>query len=218
MIDRIRSKSCNVLAVIYSHFYFPTHSNSLKDIGKLLGAGWSADDASGIQSLAWRLTWESSHDEALKQQLLLYNREDCPALRRVTEFLLSACNDGMAPSEAGPPVASAEDIRQEGPFRFQKTEFFCPELDHINKCAYSDYQREKVYVRTSPAIRKSLRRKQRLRKRTLRVNEHIECGTPDRCPECGGTQIHIAKRRPYHKTVYDLKFNSVGGQEMGHPV
>ncbi len=210
VIDRIRSKSCNVLAVIYSHFYFPTHSNSLKDIGKLLGAGWSADDASGIQSLAWRLTWESSRDEALKQQLLLYNREDCSALRKVTEFLLSACNDGMAPSETGPPVASAEDIRQEGPFRFQKTEFFCPELDHINRCAYSDYQREKVYVRTSPAIRKSLRRKQRLRKRTLRINERIECDTSERCPACVSSQVCIVKRRPHHKTVYDLKFTPSG--------
>jgi predicted RecB family nuclease len=209
-IDRIRSKSCNVLGVIYSHFYFPTHSNSLKDIGKLVGAGWSSEKASGIQSLAWRLAWESSHDEALKQQLLLYNREDCSALRKVTEFLLSACNDGMATSEAGPPVASAEDIRQEGPFRFQKTEFFCPELEHINKCAYSDYQREKVYVRTSPAIRKSLRRKQRLRKRTLRVNEHIECSKPDRCPECGGTQININQRPLGHRTVFDLKFSSSG--------
>jgi predicted RecB family nuclease len=58
-IDRIRSKSCNVLGVVYSHFYFPTHSNSLKDIGKLLGVGWSDTNASGIQSLAWRLAWES---------------------------------------------------------------------------------------------------------------------------------------------------------------
>ncbi len=129
---------------------------------------------------------------------------------KVTEFLLSACNDGMATSEAGPPVASAEDIRQEGPFRFQKTEFFCPELEHINKCAYSDYQREKVYVRTSPAIRKSLRRKQRLRKRTLRVNEHIECSKPDRCPECGGTQININQRPLGHRTVFDLRFSSSG--------
>ena len=54
------------------------------------------------------------------------------------------------------------------PFRFQKTEFFCPELDHINKCAYSDYQREKVYVRTSPAIRKSLRRKPPRQEKTRR--------------------------------------------------
>ncbi|MGE5754443.1 MAG: TM0106 family RecB-like putative nuclease, partial [Planctomycetaceae bacterium] len=122
-IDRIRSRFCNVLAMIYSHFYFPTHSNSLKDIGKLLGARWSVDYASGIQSLAWRLTWESGHEESLKQQLLLYNQEDCLALRRITEFVLSACNDGLTPPEAGPPVAPAEDIQQGGSFRFRKAEF-----------------------------------------------------------------------------------------------
>jgi hypothetical protein len=196
--------------VIYSHFYFPTHSNSLKDIGKLLGAVWSADDASGIRSLAWRLAWESGREEALKAQLLVYNQEDCLALRRVTEFVFSACNDGSAPPEGGPRVASAEDIRQEGSYRFRKTEFFCPELDQINKCAYSDYQREKIYVRTSPAVRKSLRRERRLRKRTRKVNEHIECSRPDRCPECGGTQIHIYHSPVGHRTVFDLKFSSSG--------
>jgi predicted RecB family nuclease len=209
-IDRIRSKSCNVLGVIYSHFYFPTHSNSLKDIGKLVGAGWSSDNASGIQSLAWRLAWESGREEALKQQLLVYNQEDCLALRRVTEFVLSGCNDGVVPPEAGPPVASAEDIRQAGSFWFRKTKFFCPELDHINTCAYSDYQREKSYVRTCPAIRTSLRRKQHLAKRTLKVNEHIDCGRPERCPECDSTRIRIVNRGPYHKTVFDLKFTSSG--------
>jgi len=209
-IDRIRSRFCNVLAMIYSHFYFPTHSNSLKDIGKLLDTRWSVDYASGIQSLAWRLTWESGHEEALKLQLLLYNQEDCLALRWVTEFVRSACNNGTTPTDAGPPLASTEDIRPEGSFRFRKTEFFCPELDIINKCAYSDYQREKIYVRTSPAIRASLRRKQRLREKSLRVNEHIESGRPERCPECDGTQIHITRRQAYHKTMFDLKFNSSG--------
>jgi predicted RecB family nuclease len=209
-IDHFRSKCCNVLGVIYSHFYFPTHSNSLKDIGGLLGAGWSSVNASGLQSLAWRLAWESGPEEPLKQQILVYNQEDCLALRRVTEFVLSACNGDAMPPEAGLPVASAEDIRQEGSFRFRKTEFFCPELDHINKCAYSDYQREKIYVRTSPAIRASLRRNRRLSKRTVRANEYIECGKPERCPECDGTQIHISRRQPNHKTVFDLRFSSLG--------
>ncbi len=151
VIDRIRSRSCDVLATIFSHFYFPIHSNSLKDIGKVLGAAWSAADASGIQSLAWRLAWESSREEALRQHLLLYNQEDCLALRRVTEFVLSTCNAGVMPSETGPPIAPVEGIRQGTAWRFGKTEFFCPELDYINQCAYSDDQREKVYFRTSPA-------------------------------------------------------------------
>jgi predicted RecB family nuclease len=40
-IDRIRARSCNVLAAIYSHIYFPTWSNGLKDVGAFLGARWA---------------------------------------------------------------------------------------------------------------------------------------------------------------------------------
>jgi predicted RecB family nuclease len=210
LIDRIRSKSCNVLAVIYSHFFFPTHSNSLKDIGKLLGAGWSTEDASGIQSLAWRLAWELGREEALKQRLLLYNQEDCLALRRVTEFVLSVCNSGGPSQEAGLPVASVEDIRRERGFRFRRPEFFFPELDLINKCAYSDYQRERIYVRTCPAIRRSLRRKQRPGKRQHKVNEYIECSRPERCPKCNGYHVIVHNSRPNYKTVFDLKFTRSG--------
>src|SRR5207244_237310 len=118
----IRSRSCNVLAAIYSHIYFPTRSNGLKDIGAFLGASWTAANASGIQSLAWRLAWEANVDETSKQQLLRYNLEDCLALRRVTEFVLSICA-GTVPGN-GPAMASAEDIQKETGFRFGKQRFF----------------------------------------------------------------------------------------------
>jgi hypothetical protein len=146
----------------------PTYSNGLKDIGRLLGVKWSAANASGIQSVAWRLAWETGRDETLKQQLLRYNLGDCFALRRITEFLLSASAGTAAqPDDGGPAVASVEDLETRG-FRFGKTEFFCSELAHVNKCAYSDYQREKVYVRTSPALRTSLRRGSRSVRGALR--------------------------------------------------
>ena len=107
-IDLIRARSCNVLASIYSHIYFPTRSNGLKDIGPLLGASWTAVNASGIQSLAWRLAWESSGDETLKQHLIRYNLDDCLALRRVTEFVRSVCEDGVSKTKGSEPeVASA---------------------------------------------------------------------------------------------------------------
>jgi predicted RecB family nuclease len=210
VIDHIRSRSCNVLSAIYSHFYFPTHTNSLKDIGRLLGLGWSTASASGIQSLAWRLNWESSRADALKQQLLTYNREDCQALRRVTEFVLSACNDNLTTAEGDPPVASIDEIRQGGRFTFGKTAFFCPELDYINTCAYADYQREKVYLRTSPAVRKSLQRRQRTAKRRLKVDREIDCGPPDACPECGGIRPYVWTHRVTRKVIPDLKFTRSG--------
>src|SRR5262249_57904589 len=120
---------------------------------------------------AWRLGWEIDRDESLKQRLVTYNREDCLALRRVTEFLLSACGDGSGhPDGAGPAVASVDELNRGGRFRFGRTEFFCPELAHINRCAYADYQRDKVYLRTSPAVRKSLRRKRRAAGERLQGN------------------------------------------------
>src|SRR5207245_6989126 len=115
-----------------------------------------------------------------------YNLEDCLALRRITEFVLSVC--AGAESGDGPAVASTEDLQKETGFRFGKNEFFCPELEAINRCAYSDYQRDKVYLRTSSAMRKSLRRKQRAAKRKLRVNEEVECRKQRKCPRCGETE------------------------------
>jgi predicted RecB family nuclease len=126
-VERIRARSCNVLAAIYSHIYFPTLSNGLKDIGTILGARWSTTNASGIQSLVWRLAWEVEKEESLKQQLLAYNREDCLALRRVTEFMLSVCA-GATSGDDGPTVASAQDIPRREGYHFGKVDFFCPEL------------------------------------------------------------------------------------------
>ena len=40
-IDQVLARSCNVLSAIYSHIYFPTQSNGLKDVGALLGFHWS---------------------------------------------------------------------------------------------------------------------------------------------------------------------------------
>jgi predicted RecB family nuclease len=210
-VDRIRAKSCNVLAAIHSHVYFPTYSNGLKDVGTFLGATWSAANASGVQSIAWRLAWEGNRDEAVKRQLLTYNQEDCLALRRVTEFLVAACAGaaGQPPGD-GPEVASAQDIRPAGAFHFGPQQFFCPELAAINRCAYADYQRDKVYVRTCPAMRESLRRKRRASRRRLRVNAAVECSRPQVCPECGGSQIHLFGRRLACKVVSDLRITPSG--------
>jgi predicted RecB family nuclease len=208
VIDRIRARSCNVLAAIYSHIYFPTRSNGLKDIGAFLGATWTGVNASGIQSLAWRLGWEANADDTLKHELHRYNLEDCLALRRVTEFILSIC-DGTTSGDS-PAVTSAESIKKETGFRFGKQEFFSPELEAINRCAYSDYQRDKVYLRTCPAMRKSLRRKQRAEKRRPKVNEEVECQRPEKCPNCGSTQVHTFRRMLSRKVVFDLKYTSSG--------
>jgi predicted RecB family nuclease len=53
-VDRILKSLVNILSVIYSHVYFPTYSNGLKDVGACLGCTWTEPDSSGVQSLVWR--------------------------------------------------------------------------------------------------------------------------------------------------------------------
>jgi hypothetical protein len=52
-----------------------------------LGAAWTAPEASGLQSLVWRHRWEMTGADHYMHALLQYNREDCEALRLVTNAL-----------------------------------------------------------------------------------------------------------------------------------
>jgi predicted RecB family nuclease len=55
--DSMKRRLVNVNSFIFGKVYFPTRSNTLKDLGRFLGATWSFSDASGLQSVAWRLQW-----------------------------------------------------------------------------------------------------------------------------------------------------------------
>src|SRR5262249_46765570 len=104
-VDRVLGSLVNVLSLVYGHFYFPCHSNGLKDVGGLLGCSWREPEASGLQSLVWRANWEATGDGRWKQTLIGYNQEDCSALRKVTDFVRAAAQEGAVPQNGeGPPV------------------------------------------------------------------------------------------------------------------
>jgi len=44
-VDRVLKALVNTLSLVYSHVYFPTYSNGLKDVGACLGCSWSEPDA-----------------------------------------------------------------------------------------------------------------------------------------------------------------------------
>jgi predicted RecB family nuclease len=77
----------NVASSVYGKVYFPVRSNGLKPLGRFLGAVWTDAQASGLQSLVWRHRWEITRDERIRQCLLLYNREDCEAVRLLVDRL-----------------------------------------------------------------------------------------------------------------------------------
>ena len=79
--ETVKSRLVNVNSLVFGKVYFPARSNTLKALGRLVGATWTSPDASGLQSVVWRLQCELSKDAALKERILGYNLEDCHALR-----------------------------------------------------------------------------------------------------------------------------------------
>jgi predicted RecB family nuclease len=216
LVDRVLANSCNVVSVIHAGIYFPTYSNGLKDVGAYLGCTWSEDNASGAQSVAWRRAWESGGGEIIKQKLITYNAEDCAALRRVTEHIAEILkgtgeNGSQAGDAAGlPKVARAEDIPASTTRReFGRGHFAFPELEYVNECAYFDYQRDKVFLRTNKRLRHVHAHKERRRGKKLRVNRRIVIRSL-RCPFCQGIAIRRYPDKMHIKLAYDLRITQGG--------
>jgi predicted RecB family nuclease len=217
LADRALDKALNVLSVIHAHVYFPTFSNGLKDVAGHLGFSWTAENASGLQSLVWRARWEEDRAPVWKDKLLAYNAEDCAALKRVTEFVQilgeTACHRGegseVAPGDSA--VAWADEVAAPSNRRgWCRPNFSLEDFDHVNRCAYFDYQREKIFLRTNKAVRRACLQLRKRRKRfKLRANREVEF-TSDSCPYCEGNRITRHAREMYSKLAYDLKFTAGG--------
>jgi predicted RecB family nuclease len=93
LIDHLISSSLNLVSFTYSQIYFPTYSNSLKDIARFLGFEWSEGDPSGLRALMWRSDWETSRDADVKRKLIVYNAEDCAAVQKMAEAIVRVCDE-----------------------------------------------------------------------------------------------------------------------------
>jgi predicted RecB family nuclease len=177
--DRVLGALFNILSVIYSHVYFPTYSNGLKDIGGCLGCRWSDPDASGIQSIVWRKRWESTGSDQWEQKLTTYNLEDCSALRRITEVVYAAAevtpaSDSGSQQIEGPPVARVQELeRWESSRTWKRVDFVHEDFALINKSAYFDYQRERVFVRSSRVLRKHWGRRTKGTRSKVRATKRV---------------------------------------------
>jgi hypothetical protein len=201
--------SLNLLSLIYGSIYFPTYSNGLKEISRYLGFEWSDASASGLQSLNWRAEWEFSKDDNLRQRLVTYNADDCKALERLAGIISRLCDQSPVDKSSTSPddeVINVDSIQRQYPQRFGKVDFVLPELESINRAAYWDYQRSRVYVRTEPRLKQIVKRRAYADIRAGRPNRTVALPQPSRCPSCEASEFY--KHGRYSKTVYDLKFGS----------
>jgi len=94
--------------VIHPHLYFPTYSNGLKDIGRFLGFQRADEDATGLQSIVWRKTWNENRDPDIKARLLQYNQDDCRELKRIVDFVrLATSPNSTSAATPGTPFKIA---------------------------------------------------------------------------------------------------------------
>jgi predicted RecB family nuclease len=202
----------NINSFIYAQVYFPTYSNSLKDIGAWLGYKWSASVSSGLHTIIWREKWKLSNDPSIKQDLVNYNLEDCQALEVLTEKLLQICSveqrsneDAKANLEIAhaPHSTSRNDLWR--PFASPIADF-----ETINKAARWDYQRDRVYVRTDKRVKNPKLKKSVLAKRPVHINKQVDCTDIEVCPNCEKLPEKVFRWR--YRILYDVRFTKFGLQ------
>ena len=222
LIERILNALVNTLSLIYEHIYFPTYSNGLKDIAKYLGFSWTESDASGLQSIVWRAKWETSYDDSWKNKLLTYNLEDCIALKIVTETIRRILTTTSLEKESfldevnHQSVGFVEDIEKLSDYqKWNKINFAQPEFEFINRRAYFDYQQERVYIRSSKAIKKAKSTKAPSPNRSLPASKKIMI-VASQCPICqskdviSGIKKQVRTQEPRVKRAFDIVFTPTG--------
>jgi len=207
-INRLIQHSVNILSLITPNVYFPTYTNELKEIAKLLGFTWTDDKASGIQSIVWRKRWEFTHNDIYKSKLVQYNIEDCLALQLIKEWLEGIVK--KIEQESNGDVVKAEDVKTNNkyPHTYCRFHSLIEDFEKINAYAYFDYQREKIFLKTNTRIKKAIKRGKQKRYPVSKVNKIVKTPHPQQCPQCHHDKLH--RQDLYTKTTYDLKFIHTG--------
>jgi hypothetical protein len=201
-IEQLMNMLVNINSYIYGKIYFPSFSNTLKELCNFIGFSWSESEASGLESLAWRYRWELSHDRLLRQKLIKYNSEDCSALRTLTAFLRYNFDNSSRPKLE---AKMTSDMAVSSYHKFGTGLPQDEELIDIRKYAYFDYQRERIFFREKPRKSKTQKRQRRsLDNRIYRVNKTVAIPRHQECYECGSRNLEQKER--LQKIVLSLRF------------
>ena len=205
-INRIGDGSINLLASIYGKIYFPTYSNSLKEIGRWLGFEWSWPQASGQAATLLRRLWELSPGDTLRDRLIRYNMEDCRAIALIGGTIAQICDRDSGHKWT---VVNTSELEVGFQRTFGKFPSALPDFEKINAAAYWDYQQSKVYVRANKVGRRRTERTTKpLNAIVVEKEINIEEG-PESCPKCGASKLWVLQTLR-SRVVFDIKFTRKG--------
>lgn len=199
---------------VYGKVYFPVRSNGLKQLGRFLGAAWTDPQASGLQSLVWRHSWEARRDERFKNSLLQYNHEDCEAVRVLVDRLARIRQDAAsnpAIDFAHRPKQTATELGREAHHQFER----------ILRGAAEDGRRRSVRVRPGDIEAESEPKKRGAPKGHLayrrivptKANRTVRVLPKRRCPK-GHGDLTLEDQGLAKKTLTDLVFNRNGCRKV----
>ena len=196
----------NLLSTIFAQVYFPTFSNSLKEIGHYLGAQWAGPIGTGWQSLAARLDWERTRSSECKAALLAYNLEDCAATALVAFQLSEILRDAKERAD----IAHAESPRKAT--TEVGAEVHCA-FEAILESAQHRYSRSriKLLIGETAHLQVQHRRPKRRSARSLPAAKGRTVRVPRRriCPRDTGHKLTASSRTSKHAIV-DLVFSKAG--------
>ncbi|MEA1972638.1 MAG: IS66 family transposase, partial [Candidatus Cloacimonadota bacterium] len=197
----IEKRLVNVVSFIYSKIYFPTYSNSLKELGKFLGAKWTEEESSGVQSIVWRYKWETTKEKKYFDILIAYNIEDCKALYLVVKELISIANnyDRMLNIDfANQPKKYATDLSGQIHTDFEKTLKYAHAEYDINKIKIGKKSQDIVKEKKSYWHRRVILKPQKI----------VQVQAKRRCSKCFKKLRIVSSNR--EQTKIDLKFYKNG--------
>jgi predicted RecB family nuclease len=205
-VKKIIDKSFDVLPIFLFKIYLPICGNDLKSVSKHIGYQWSSEIISGLHAFVYRKYWEEKQEAKWSEELIRYNLEDCLALKHAVDFILAVSEDRADIQFSGLKVSQdfTEEIKQRyGGKEFGSKNYVISDYDYINKKAYFDYQRDKIFFRTNKQIQK---RKSKL-KRTRFVNKPnqiIVIKQVQNCIFCGSKETVISSLKN-ERVLIDLK-------------
>lgn len=198
-LKKVISSSFNVLNIFTHNIYPPTYSNGLKEIAAFLKFQWTEKDASGLQSIVWRCNWEKSNNDELKNKLITYNIEDCKALNKILTWIKNINKED---------ITNASDVKKQYYYyKFGKSDHLITDFEVINKYSYFDYQRSKIYLKTSKTVKKAVYRKEVIQRSANKIDKEI-IYTSSQCSHCGSKDIRYVKTS--NRIIIDLKFTKNG--------
>lgn len=216
----LEKRMVNLLGYFRTHVYPPTYGNGLKEVARFLGFQWAEQDADGVRSTEWRKQWAITGSQSWKEKLIQYNRDDCSALQKVHQWL---CDLAMGNQPENPQVGKVQlvsQMKKHSPYKLRANVEFGEDFQVINKAAYFNYQRDKIYWRNEPKSQTpaaaAKKQKSKHSKGGVRIwqpkkiNEIVSLPALEKCPRCGGKRLYQFPKWKTSTIQTDLKFTVSG--------